>query len=107
MHLPDAPGNGKAPRTIGDKIRDLVASDEGIAEIMLRLDLSMLEDGREFTHLYCDGKNGCITGDDDIFCTDEKRKLCIMSWLEQPVESAKSIFADDEDKTHFGLNKED
>ena len=107
MHLPDAPGNGKAPRTIGDKIRDLVASDEGIAEIMLRLDLSMLEDGREFTHLYCDGKNSCVTEDDSIICTDEKRKICIMSWLKQPAESVKPIFVDDEDKTHSGLIEED
>lgn len=107
MHLPDAPGNGKAPRTIGNKIRDLVASDEGIAEIMLRLDLSMLEDGREFTHLYCDGKNGCVTEDDSIICTDEKRKICVMSWLKQPAESVKPIFANDEDKTHSGLIEED
>lgn len=72
--------------TIADKIRAMVATDEGIAKILLALDISLVEDGREFTHLYCDGKNGCITEDDDIICTDEMRTACIVRWLSQPAE---------------------
>lgn len=73
-------------RTNGDRIRAMVATDEGIAKILLSLDISLAEDGREFTHLYCDGKNGCITEDDNIICTDEMRTACIQRWLQQPAK---------------------
>lgn len=74
------------PLTNGDRIRSMVATDEGIAKILLSLDIYLAEDGREFTHLYCDGKNGCITEDDNIICTDEMRTACILRWLQQPAE---------------------
>ena len=72
--------------TIADKIRAMLATDEGIAKILMSLDISLAEDGKEFTHLYCDGKNGCITEDDDIICTDEMRTACILRWLQQPAK---------------------
>lgn len=72
-----------------DRIRAMVATDAGIAKILLALDISFAEDGREFTHLYCDGKNNCITEDDEIICTDEMRTACIMRWLQRPAEEVK------------------
>lgn len=74
------------PQTNADRIRAMVATDEGIAKILMSLDISLAEDGKEFTHLYCDGKNGCITEDDDIICTDEMRTACIVRWLQQPAK---------------------
>lgn len=74
------------PLTNADRIRAMVATDEGIAKILLSLDIYLAEDGREFTHLYCDGKNGCITEDDNIICTDEMRTACIQRWLQQPAK---------------------
>ena len=79
------------PMTIADRIRAMVATDEGIAKILLALDISLVEDGREFTHLYCDGKNNCITEDDDIVCTDEMRTACILRWLQQTAKEEDHV----------------
>ena len=92
--------------TNAEKIRSVCASVEGIANILLRLDITLVESGDEFTGLYCDGQNNCITEDDDIICTDEMRKSCIERWLRKPAVAAPSIVID-EDKTHSGLIEED
>lgn len=82
----DCPGWEPKKLTIADRIRAMFATDEGIAKILLALDISLAEDGREFTLLYCDGKNNCITEDDGIICTDEMRTACILRWLQQPAK---------------------
>lgn len=96
----------REPRTVGDKIRAMCATDEGIAKILLSLDISLADDGKEFTHLYCDGKNNCITEEDDISCTDEKRTACIIRWLQSPA-APQSSTADDEYKLFSGLIEEE
>lgn len=97
----------RQPTTIGDQIRAMFATDEGIAKILLALDISLVEDGREFTHLYCDGKNNCITEDDNIVCTDEMRTACILRWLQQPAEQAPTATVAEYEKQHSGLIDEE
>ena len=96
----------KAYETIGDKIRALLTTDEGIADILLKLDITLEESGDDFTDLYCDGQNNCITEDDDIICTDEMRKSCIERWLRKPAVATPYVVID-EDKIHSGLIEED
>lgn len=96
-----------APPTIGDRIRAMVATDEGIAKILLGLDISLAEDGREFTHLYCDGKNNCITEDDGIICTNEMRTACILRWLQKPAEQTPPATMAEYEKQHSGLIEEE
>lgn len=76
----------KQPMTNADRIRAKISSDEGIADILLALDITLAEDGGDFTRLYCHGDNGCVDENDDITCNDEMRKACILRWLRQPVE---------------------
>ena len=97
----------KNPDTNADRIRAMCATDEGIAKIILSLDLSLSEDGKEFTHLYCDGKNNCITEDDSIICTDEMRKSCIIRWLREPANATTTATMTEEDKLYSGLIEEE
>lgn len=89
--------------TIGDKLRAMFATDEGIAELFLALDVSRAE---EFTMYYCDGKNNCID-DGEITCNDEMRKACILRWLHKPAEETPRIVWPHEDKDESGLLEED
>lgn len=95
------------PQTIGDRIRAMCKTDDGIAKILLALDISLVEDGKEFTHLYCDGKNNCIDEDDEITCNAEKRTACILRWLRQPAEQAPPTTMAAEEKQYSGLIEED
>lgn len=81
--------------TIGDNIRAMFATDEGIAEVLLALDITLADDGKEFTMYYCDGKNNCIDEDGNITCTDEMRKACIVRWLRRPVEGTKPTMTEE------------
>ena len=90
--------------TNADKIRAMFATDEGIAELFLALDVSRAE---EFTLYYCDGKNNCIDEDGEITCTDEMRKACILRWLRQPAEEPRRIVWPYDDKEESGLLEED
>ena len=92
--------------TNAGKIQSVCATVEGIANVLLRLDITLAESGDDFTDLYCDGQNNCITEDDDIICTDEKRKSCIERWLRQPAVATPCVVID-EDKIHSGLIEED
>ena len=92
------------PSTVGDKLRAMFATDEGIAELFLALDVSRAE---EFTLYYCDGKNNCIDEDGEITCNDEMRKACILRWLRKPAEQTPRIILDDGEKTECGLLEED
>lgn len=94
------------PSTAGDKIRAMFATDEGIADILLGLDISFEDTGREFSLLYCDGKNNCIDEDGNITCTDEMRKACILRWLRQPAEGTHHTISNYEDKQESGLLEE-
>ena len=65
----------------GDRIRDM--SDEELAERLLDL----CDEGADsLGELFCDGKNECIDCNGDVLCSDEKIKLCIARWLQQPAE---------------------
>lgn len=92
------------PSTVGDKIRAMFATDEGIAELFLALDVSRAE---EFTLHYCDGKNNCIDEAGEITCNDEMRKACILRWLHKPAEKTRTIVWPYEDKEESGLLEED
>lgn len=81
--------------TIGDNIRAMFATDEGIAEVILALDITLADDGKEFTMYYCDGKNNCIDEDGNITCTDEMRKACIVRWFRRPVEGTKPTMTEE------------
>lgn len=94
-------------QSIGDKIRAMFATDEGIAKILLGLEISFEDTGREFTLLYCDGKNNCVNENGGITCTDEMRKACILRWLRQPAEETPRPVWPHEDKQESGLLEED
>lgn len=91
------------PSTVGDKLRAMFATDEGIAEILLGLEITFEDTGREFPLLYCDGKNNCIDEDGGITCTDEMRKACILRWLHKPAAETPPIVWPHEDKQESGL----
>lgn len=82
----DGTGLQEADVTYADRIRAKISSDEGIADILLALDITLAEEGKEFTRLYCHGDNGCVDENDDITCNDEMRKNCILRWLRQPAD---------------------
>lgn len=94
-------------QSIGDKIRAMFATDEGIAKILLGLEISFEDTGREFTLLYCDGKNTCIEENGDITCTDEMRKACILRWLRKPAEETRPIIWPHDDKEESGLTEDE
>lgn len=100
-------GYTMVPMTSGDKIRSVFATDEGIAETIMSLDLSTLENGRELAFRYCDGKNNCIDGDGNITCTDEMRRACILRWLRKPADDTLPHSRIFEDKQESGLIEED
>lgn len=88
------------PSTVGDKLRAMFATDEGIADLFLALDVSRAE---EFTLHYCDGENNCIGEDGDITCNDEMRKACILRWLRKPAEKTPRIVWPCDDREESGL----
>lgn len=73
------------PATHAAQLRAM--SDEEWANKIHELYLA-LSDGRYFDlgKLFCDGKADCITEDGDILCDDERRKACILRWLQSPAE---------------------
>lgn len=105
--LPYIPPELPPTRSIADKIRAMFATDEGIADILLGLDITFEDTGKEFPLLYCNGKNNCIDEDRGITCTDEMRKACILRWLRKPAEETRTIVWPCEDKQESGLLEED
>lgn len=73
------------PATNADRIRAM--SDEEFVNMLHSFYLALSDDGYfDFAKLFCDGKAGCITEDGEILCDDERRKACILRWLQRPAE---------------------
>lgn len=71
------------PLTNADRIRAM--SDEEMTERIFEL---YNNDTEGLSNLFCDGKAGCIVGNGDIECNDDRVKACILRWLQQPAEEA-------------------
>lgn len=71
--------------TNADRIRAM--SDEELADKLHQLYLIFSDEGYyDFGRLFCDGKAGCINEDGEVHCNDDRRKACIIRWLQQPAE---------------------
>lgn len=73
------------PQTNADRIRAM--SDEEPADKLHQLYLIFSDEGYyDFGRLFCDGKAGCIDEGGEVHCNDDRRKACIIRWLQQPAE---------------------
>ena len=76
---------GSHVMTHADQIRAM--SDEELADKLHQLYLIFSDEGYyDFGRLFCDGKAGCIDEDGEVHCNDDRRKACIIRWLQQPAE---------------------
>ena len=73
------------PMTNADRIRAM--SDEELADNLHQLYLAFSDEGYcDIGKLFCDGKAECIDADGEVHCNEERRKACIMRYLQQPAE---------------------
>lgn len=76
---------GSHVMTRGDQIRAM--SDEELADRLHQLYRIISDDGYyDLGRLFCDGKAECIDEDGEIHCNDERRKACIVRYLQKPAE---------------------
>lgn len=65
----------------GDRIRSM--ADEELVELLFSHYLKS-DDAGDISKHWCDGKAGCINGDGDVECSEERHKACILRWLRSP-----------------------
>ena len=70
-------------QTVIEKIR--CTTEDEWADFIMKL-MYADQSGFDFTKLFCDGEAGCITEDGEVECDDERRRECIIRWLNSPVK---------------------
>lgn len=76
-YAPDTAGTG----THGDRIRSAIASDNAIADELIRM--SRTDAGQDLSRLWCDNEGGCKDNPEGE-CCDVWLKECVLRYLWQP-----------------------
>lgn len=82
---PSPQGEGIRRMEVGDRIRSMT-NEELVEKLYWLYSLSWGYDREDVSKNWCDLKGGCCgAGDEEIQCSEEKHKACILRWLESEV----------------------
>ena len=74
---------------VGDRIRSMT-NEELVEKLYWLYSLSWGYDREDLSKNWCDLKGGCCcAGDEEIQCSEEKHKACILRWLKSEVQDKK------------------